>query len=54
MIILSGLKDSVKAINIDLISISLSFPKYKNGYNLLIKIPGLTKILNRFIDEYPN
>ena len=54
MIIHSGLKDSVKAINIDLISISLSFPKYKNGYNLLIKIPGLTKILNRFIDEYPN
>lgn len=49
-----GLMDSVKAINIDCISLSLSFPKYKNGYNLLIKIPGLTKILNRFIDEYPN
>ena len=46
-----GLKDLVKAINIDCISLSLSFPKYKNGYNLLIKIPGLTKILNRFIDE---
>ena len=54
IIISLGLKDLVKAINIDCISLSLSFPKYKNGYNLLIKIPGLTKILNRFIDEYPN
>ena len=49
-IISFGLMDSVKAINIDCISLSLSFPKYKNGYNLLIKIPGLTKILNSFID----
>ena len=53
-IIQYGLKDLVKAINIDCISLSLGFPKYKNGYNLLIKIPGLTKILNLFIDEYPN
>ena len=53
-IILLGLMNLVKAINIDCISLSLGFPKYKNGYNLLIKIPGLTKILNRFIDEYPN
>ena len=51
IIISFNLKDLVKAINIDCISLSLSFPKYKNGYNLLIKIPGLTKILNRFIDE---
>ena len=51
IIISFGLKDFIKAINIDCISLSLSFPKYKNGYNLLIKIPGLTKILNRFIDE---
>ena len=53
-ICLFGLMDSVKAINIDCISLSLSFPKYKNGYNLLIKIPELTKILNCFIDEKPN
>ena len=53
-IIQYGLEDLVKAINIDCISLSLGFPKYKNGYNLLIKIPGLTKILNLFIDEYPN
>ena len=54
MIIQFGSIDFIKAINIDCISLSLSFPKYKNGYNLLIKIPGLTKILNLFIDEYPN
>jgi len=54
IIISLGLNNLIKASNIDCISLILSFPNYKNGYNLLIQIPGLTKILNCFIDEYHN
>ena len=41
-----GLLDSVKAANIDQISVSFALPKYQNGVAHVIKIPGFTKLFN--------
>ena len=46
-----GLKDEVKATDLDKISISLSVPKYKNGLALSLKMPGLSKVLDEMLDN---
>ena len=46
-----GLKDTVKATDLDKISISLSVPKYKNGLALSLKIPGLSKVLDEMLEN---
>jgi len=48
-----GMADTAKVLNLDLITISLGVPSYKNGYAISLKLPGLTKvfadILNAFV-----
>ena len=46
-----GLVDIVKAIDFDYISLSLSIPKYQNGYIIILKIPGITKVINDILDS---
>ena len=46
-----GMKDAVKATDLDKISISLSVPKYKNGLALSLKIPGLSKVLDEMLEN---
>ena len=46
-----GLKDTVKATDLDKISISLSVPNYKNGLALSLKIPGLSKVLDEMLEN---
>ena len=41
--------DSVKATNVDEITLSLVVPKYTNGIAHVIKLPGFTKA---FCDKY--
>ena len=49
--IISDIKDTVKATDLDKISISLSVPKYKNGLALSLKIPGLSKVLDEMLEN---
>ena len=46
-----GMKDAVKATDLDKISISLSVPNYKNGLALSLKIPGLSKVLDEMLEN---
>ena len=41
--------DTVKAINLDSISISLGIPKYKTGYAISFKLPGLSKVFGDMV-----
>ena len=41
-----GLLESAKAANIDEISIAFALPKYQSGIAHVVKIPGLTKLIN--------
>lgn len=44
-----GLLETVKNIDIDEITISIITPSVKTGYVHLIKVPGLTQVLNEKI-----
>ena len=48
-----GMADTVKAIDLDCISISLGVPKYKTGYAISIKLPGLSKVLGDMLANMP-
>lgn len=48
-----GIKDIVKALDLDSISISLGVPNYQNGYAITIKAPGVTKVLGQILDGAP-
>ena len=37
--------EPLKSTNIDSISISVGVPKYQNGFAIVIKIPGLSKVV---------
>ena len=41
-----GLLDSAKAANIDQFTISYVIPKYQTGFAHVVKVPGLTKLIN--------
>ena len=45
--------DTVKAIDLDCISISLGVPKYKTGYAISIKLPGLSKVFGDMLANMP-
>ena len=47
-----GLVEVVKATDLDKISISLSVPKYQNGFAFSFKTPGLSKLLDELLDKY--
>ena len=40
-----GMIDTVKVLDLDSISISLGVPRYKTGYAISLKIPGLSQVL---------
>jgi hypothetical protein len=42
--------DTVKAIDLDTISISIGVPKYQHGYAISLKIPGISKVLGGILD----
>ena len=42
--------DTVKGMDLDTISISLGVPKYKHGYAISLKIPGISKVLGGILD----
>ena len=44
-----GMKEDVKAAELDKIYISLTVPKYKNGLALSLKLPGLSKVLDELL-----
>ena len=44
------MKDTVKAIDLDTISISLGVPKYQHGFAISLKIPGISKVLGGILD----
>lgn len=48
-----GMIDTVKALNLDCISISLGVPKYQNGYAITIKIPGLSEFFGKLSAAAP-
>ena len=48
-----GMADTVKVIDLDCISISLGVPKYKTGYAISLKLPGLSKVLGDMLANMP-
>ena len=44
-----GMVDTAKVLDLDYISISLGVPKYENGYAISLKLPGLTKVLEKVL-----
>jgi len=44
-----GFGDALKALNLDCISIAGGAPKYQNGYALVLKLPGLTHVLEEIL-----
>ena len=44
-----GMTDTAKVLDLDYISISLGVPKYENGYAISLKLPGLTKVLEKVL-----
>ncbi len=48
-----GMTDTVKALDLDTISISLGVPKYQNGCAISLKIPGLSQVLGGMLDAAP-
>ena len=48
-----GVADTIKAIDLDSISISLGVPKYKTGYAISIKLPGLSKVFGDMLAMPP-
>ena len=48
-----GVADTIKAIDLDSISISLGVPKYKTGYAISIKLPGLSKVFGDMLAMAP-
>ena len=53
MIATFGMTDTVKSLDLDYVSLSFGVPRYKNGYALSLKIPGLTKLLAQILDAPP-
>ena len=51
MIATMGFADTIKALDLDSISISLGVPKYHNGYAISIKIPGLSSVLGGMLEQ---
>ena len=47
-----GLTDVIKSTDIDQISMNLIIPKYKNGFTISLKIPGLSNSLDELLDNY--
>ena len=45
-----GMTDTVKAIDLDCISISIGVPQYQHGYAISLKIPGISKVLGGILD----
>ena len=48
-----GVADTIKAIDLDSISISLGVPTYKTGYAISIKLPGLSKVFGDMLAMPP-
>jgi len=46
-----GFADTIKALDLDSISISFGVPKYHNGYAISIKIPGLSSVLGGMLEQ---
>ena len=44
-----GFGAALKALNLDSISIAGGIPKYNNGFALVIKVPGLTKVVEEIL-----
>lgn len=44
-----GFVDSLKALNLDTISVAGGIPKYENGYAFVLKLPGLTHVLEELL-----
>ena len=44
-----GLLDTIKLLNLDSISLAAGVPKYQNGVALVLKLPGLTKVLEELL-----
>lgn len=44
-----GMTETAKVLDLDYISISLGVPKYENGYAISLKLPGLTKVLEKVL-----
>ena len=44
-----GFGNAVKAINLDSITCAGGFPKYGNGLAVVLKLPGLTHVLEELL-----
>ena len=44
-----GMTETAKVLDLDYISISLGVPRYENGYAISLKLPGLTKVLEKVL-----
>ena len=44
-----GFGTALKALNLDCISIAYGVPKYQNGHALILKLPGLTHVLEELL-----
>ena len=44
-----GFKESLKVLNLDNFSIASGFPKYENGFALVVKLPGLTRVVEELL-----
>ena len=40
---------AIKALNLDSLLVDGGVPKYNNGLTLVIKIPGLTKVVEKIL-----
>ena len=44
-----GFSEALKVLNLDSISVAGGVPKYSNGLALVIKVPGLTKVVEEIL-----
>ena len=44
-----GFGGALKALNLDSLSVAAGVPKYSNGFALVIKVPGLTKVVEEIL-----
>ena len=46
-----GMIELIKSIDLDYISLSLGVPKYKNGYAISLKLPGLSQVFGELLEK---
>ena len=44
-----GFTETLKSLNLDTISIAAGIPKYQNGFAFVLKLPGVSSVLEELL-----